>query len=150
MNGRAMDDARRRLRETTREEAMRRLASVPLGRVAFTSRALPAVRPVNHLVDNGHVIIRSDEDSAIVSAASKERGVVVAYEADDIDTATRVGWSVLVIGLARLVEDPQEAARYQAEIHQLVPGDCGHVIRIYPELITGFELTPHDPGAHPA
>jgi hypothetical protein len=30
------------------------LASVPLGRIVFTARALPAIRPVSHLVDGDH------------------------------------------------------------------------------------------------
>lgn len=119
---------------------MRRLGSVPLGRVGFTSRALPALRPVTHLIDGGHVIIRTHEGSAIVSAASAERGVVVAYEADDIDVTSGSGWSVLVVGLARLIDDPQEADRYRRQLQPLVPGDIGSVIRIYPELISGFEL----------
>lgn len=40
-------------------EAMRRLAGVSYGRVVFTLNALPAIRPVYHLVDNGHIIIRT-------------------------------------------------------------------------------------------
>ena len=36
-----------------RAEAMRLLASVDVGRVIFTLNALPAVRPVNHLVNLG-------------------------------------------------------------------------------------------------
>ena len=144
MNGLAMSDGTRRLRETTREQAMRRLASVPVGRIGFTSRALPAIRPVTHLIDNGHVIIRSDDGSAIVNAASSERGAVVAYEADDIDVSSGSGWSVLVVGLARLIEDPEEAARYRQELRSLVPGETGSVIRIYPELISGFDLATHN------
>jgi hypothetical protein len=34
---------------------MRLLETVSLGRVAFTARALPAIRPVSHLVDGDHV-----------------------------------------------------------------------------------------------
>ena len=46
---------------------MRLLGSVSLGRVVFTARALPAIRPVTHLVDGDHVIIRTDRDAAITS-----------------------------------------------------------------------------------
>lgn len=138
-----MGEGTRRVKETTREQAMRRLGSVAVGRVGFTSRALPALRPATHLIDKGHVIIRSHEGSAIVNAASTERGAVVAYEADDIDVASRSGWSVLVVGLARLIDDPQEAARYRQKLQPLVPGETGSVIRIYPELVSGFELEGH-------
>lgn len=51
-----------RLSET---EAMRLLAGAEYGRVVFTLSALPAVRPVNHLVDDGGIIIRTRLTSAI-------------------------------------------------------------------------------------
>jgi nitroimidazol reductase NimA-like FMN-containing flavoprotein (pyridoxamine 5'-phosphate oxidase superfamily) len=139
-----MGEGARRMRETTREQALRQLASVPVGRVGFTSRALPALRPVSHIVEREHVIIRSHESSEIVNAASTERGAVVAYEADNIDVASRTGWSVLVVGLARLIEDPDEVAHYRRELVALVPDDGGSVIRIYPELVSGFELVGSD------
>jgi hypothetical protein len=41
--------------------------SVSLGRIVFTARALPAVRPVCHLVDGDHVVIRTDRNAAIIS-----------------------------------------------------------------------------------
>ena len=142
--GLAMNGGARRLKETTRDQAMRLLGSVQVGRIGFTSRALPAIRPVTHILDKGHLIIRSLGDPAITNAASTERGVVVAYEADDIDVVSGSGWSVLVVGLARLIEDPQEAARYRQELRALEPGGTGPLIRIYPELISGFELVSED------
>lgn len=39
-------------------EAVRLLASVGYGRVVFTLNALLAIRLVNHLVDEGRIIIR--------------------------------------------------------------------------------------------
>ena len=46
---------------------MRLLASVSLGRIVFAARALPAIRPVNHLVDGDYVIICTDHNAAITS-----------------------------------------------------------------------------------
>ena len=135
-----MDDGKRHVKEITREEAMRLLGSVGFGRVVFTSRALPAIRPVTHLVEDGHVIIRTDDGSAIVRAASEERGTVVAYEADELDPVSHTGWSVVITGLARLVDNPQEAASYEKALRRPAHGEMGHVIRIYPELVTGFEF----------
>jgi Pyridoxamine 5'-phosphate oxidase len=68
-------------------EAMRLLASVGYGWVVFTLNALPAIRPVNHLVDEGRVIIRTQLTSAISTAVRSTDVVVVAYEADSIDRA---------------------------------------------------------------
>ncbi len=142
-----MGDGPRQMKELTRQEAMRRLGSVQLGRIVFTHHAMPAIRPVNHLVDDGQVIIRSHEGSAIVTVASAGPGTVVAYEADEIDSATRTGWSVVVTGLARLVDDAQQAARYRETPRPWVAGQMSYVIRIDPQVVTGFELIPDEPPA---
>jgi nitroimidazol reductase NimA-like FMN-containing flavoprotein (pyridoxamine 5'-phosphate oxidase superfamily) len=121
-------------------ECMSRLASVPFGRVVFTQRALPAIRPVNHLVDNGDVIIRTHLGSALGAAAG--RGTLVAYEADVIDPETRTGWSVVVTGMAEAVTEPGDLARYLSLLQPWVEGDRSSVIRIPAELVTGYELVP--------
>lgn len=84
----------------TRAEAMGLLASVSYGRVIFTFDALPAVRPVEHLVDDGRVIIRARMMSAISTAERSTDGIVVAYEADSLDPLRRMGWSVAITGRA--------------------------------------------------
>ena len=61
----------RRLEELSPRESMRLLATVSLGRVAFTARALPAIRPVNHLIDGDYVIVRTDGQASITSALSR-------------------------------------------------------------------------------
>jgi nitroimidazol reductase NimA-like FMN-containing flavoprotein (pyridoxamine 5'-phosphate oxidase superfamily) len=127
------------LRELSREESLRLLASVPLGRVVFTDRALPAIRPVNHLVDGGRVIVRSHTGAAILRAA--ERGVVVAYEADAIDPEFRLGWSVVVTGVARLVKEPARAAEYERRLRPWVDVPMDQVIEISADIVTGFALT---------
>jgi Pyridoxamine 5'-phosphate oxidase len=139
-----MDDGRRHMTEITTQEAMRRLGSVGLGRVVFTSRALPAIQPVTHLIEDGHVIIRTDENMALVNAARAERGTVVAYQADELDPTSHTGWSVVITGLARLVENPEEAAGYEKALRRQVHGKKGCVIRIYPELVAGVEFADGD------
>jgi nitroimidazol reductase NimA-like FMN-containing flavoprotein (pyridoxamine 5'-phosphate oxidase superfamily) len=130
----------RRLTELTRDEALRLLATVSLGRVVFTERALPAVRPVNHVVDESGVIIRSHAGSAVVAIAGRAEGAVVAYEADEIDPRSHVGWSVVVTGVARLVSDQIEVARYEQRLRPWLDGNMEYVIRISLELVTGFRL----------
>jgi nitroimidazol reductase NimA-like FMN-containing flavoprotein (pyridoxamine 5'-phosphate oxidase superfamily) len=115
------------------------LGSVPFGRVVFTHRALPAIRPVNHIVDNGNIIIRSSLGSGITSAAGA--GMVVAYEADAIDPDSRTGWSVVVTGLARLVDDPADLARYERLLEPWVDGRTDCVISIPADLVTGYQMT---------
>lgn len=114
------------------------LASVPFGRVVFTHRALPAIRPVNHVVVDGSVIIRTNLGTAVGAAAG--RGTVVAYEADAIDAESRTGWSVVVTGVAQLVTEPRDLARYATLLHPWVDGVRNCVFRIPADLVTGYEL----------
>lgn len=123
-----------------RAEALRLLASVPFGRIVYSHQALPAIRLVNHLVDNGRVLIRTQHTAAVVPAALDE--VVVAYEADQVDQTQRVGWSVIVTGTARLVTDPDQLARYERELHPWVGDDMDHLIVIDPTIVTGIRLLP--------
>ena len=56
--------------ELTEGECWQLLKSASLGRVVFTHHAMPAIRPVNHLVDGQTIIFRSHLGAAIVSSAS--------------------------------------------------------------------------------
>lgn len=61
-----------------RDEALALLSSVDMGRIVFTRDALPAIRPVNHAVLDGHLVIRTHEGAALARAIGTG-GVVVAY-----------------------------------------------------------------------
>ncbi|MFI6360327.1 pyridoxamine 5'-phosphate oxidase family protein [Streptomyces sp. NPDC050743] len=140
----------RRSVELDSDEALRLLGSVSFGRVVFTRQALPTVRPVNHLLDGGDIVIRTHEGAALTSRTRQAGapGVVVAYEADAIDPHTHLGWSVVVTGYAHLVTDPHELARYQALLHPWVNQTMDYAVRIHPDLITGVRLTAaEEPGA---
>jgi hypothetical protein len=134
----------RRLAELTRGESLSLLAGVAYGRVVFTARALPAIRPVNHVVDDGDVIIRTHLGTALGCAA--EDRMVVAYEADAIDPVARVGWSVVVTGVARLITDQHDLARYERLLQPWVDQPIDHTVRISADLVTGFRLVD---GANP-
>ncbi|UBU18991.1 pyridoxamine 5'-phosphate oxidase family protein [Nonomuraea gerenzanensis] len=131
----------RRMRELPEAEALRLLAGVPFGRIVFTRHALPAIRPVNHVVVDGRIVIRSGPGT-ILSAHVAPAEAVVAYEADELDGHERVGWSVIITGVARPVTDPEEAARLRAMLTPWVAGEMEQVISIQPEIVTGFELVP--------
>lgn len=67
-------------------------------------------------------------------------GVVVAYEADDLDPRRRTGWSVVVTGLATEVSDPEQVARYQRLLHPWVNMAMDTVVAIEPEIVTGIRI----------
>ena len=120
-------------------EAMRLLASVDYGRVVFSFKTLPAIRPVNHLVDEGRLIIRTRLTAAISAAVRSTDGVVVAYEADSMDPLTRTGWSVVVTGRAHTLTDPGQIERYEQLLHPWI-NHADTVIAITPEIITGLRI----------
>ena len=123
-------------------EAMRLLAiaSVDYGRVVFTLNALPAIRPVNHLVDEGRIIIRTRLTTAISTVVTfADSGVVVAYEADDFDSQTQSGWSVVATGWAHRVNDPGQVSRYERLLHPWV-NHADTVLAIEPDFVTGLRI----------
>jgi nitroimidazol reductase NimA-like FMN-containing flavoprotein (pyridoxamine 5'-phosphate oxidase superfamily) len=89
------------------EECIALLASVPIGRIVFTDRALPAVQPVNFHLDGERVVIRTSRNSKLAVAAAN---AVVAFETDEYDARAGTGWSVTAVGRARTVDDPAETA----------------------------------------
>ncbi|MFF4397169.1 pyridoxamine 5'-phosphate oxidase family protein [Streptomyces sp. NPDC001480] len=131
------DDAFRTL---DRQECLRLLAKVPVGRVVYTRQALPAVLPINFSLDaDASVLLFTSAGSDLVRAID---GVVVAFEADEFDAETRSGWSVIVTGRATVVTDAAEHQRLsQTGPHSWMPVRDGVFVRIESELVTGRELT---------
>jgi uncharacterized protein len=103
-----------------RAEALRLLATVPVGRLIFTVNALPAVRLMNFVVADGLIVMRAAASS---TAVRKAGGTIVAFEADELDAATCSGWSVTVTGRSALISDRAQAARYR--MLPLVPWAAG-------------------------
>jgi nitroimidazol reductase NimA-like FMN-containing flavoprotein (pyridoxamine 5'-phosphate oxidase superfamily) len=126
-------------RELEREECMRLLAKVPVGRIVHTRQALPAVLPVNFcLDDDGAVLLRTSAASELVRAID---GAVVAFEADEVDAVAHSGWSVVVTGPAIVVTDPAERERLaRTGPRSWVPAPEEVFVRVEPELVTGREL----------
>ena len=84
------------------------LKSVPVGRIGFVARGEVVILPVNFLVDGQDVVFRTGAGSKL---SCVEVGHYVGFEADSYDAATRTGWSVVVNGLAEIVDSDEEAAR---------------------------------------
>ncbi len=115
------------------------LASVDYGRLVFNLESRPAIRPVNHVVDDGTVIVRTRLTSSISAAVRSVDGVEVAYEVDRIDPWRRTGWSVVVAGRARTLTDPEQISRYEQSLHPWVD-HADTVIAIEPEVVTGLRI----------
>lgn len=84
------------------------LGSVPLGRIGFVAGGEVVILPVNFVVDGQDVVFRTAPGSKL---SAVEVGHYLGFEADSYDAATGTGWSVVVNGLAEIVESDEEAAR---------------------------------------
>ncbi|WPP33456.1 pyridoxamine 5'-phosphate oxidase family protein [Streptomyces sp. CL7] len=126
-------------RAIDRQDCLRLLAKVPVGRVVYTRHALPAVLPINFSLDtDSSVLLSTSPDSDLVRAID---GVVVAFEADEFDAATRSGWSVVVTGRATVVTDPAEHDRLrETGPTSWMPQRETVFVRIASEMVTGREL----------
>ena len=119
-------------------ECLRLLATVPVGRIVYTRQALPAVELVNFALDGGDIVIRTDPGGTLAAALQH---TVVAFEADDFDSARRHGWSVTVVGQSREVTDPADIARLATiGLQPWVVGEKEYFIRITPGIVNGRRL----------
>ncbi len=129
------------LTQLPRDECLTLMASVPVGRVIYTRRALPAVELVNFAFDSGDIVLRTHPSGKLAAAV---RGAVVAFEADCLDLAHQAGWSVTAIGPSRVVTDPEEIGRLKTiGLSSWAPGAQDHFIRISPEILNGRYLHAH-------
>lgn len=83
------------------------LAQRSVGRVAYTERALPWIRPVRYAVVDGQVLLRLRPDGL----AERLDRQVVALAVDDADDDGEERWRVVVTGAARLLRDAPDFQR---------------------------------------
>lgn len=118
------------------EECRKLLARRNLGRVALTVDDQPEVFPVNYVADDSTIVFRTAEGTKLRESAMRK----VAFEIDDWDPATGVGWSVVVKGVAREITgalDHLGVALRALPVIPLAPGKREYWIAIYPTEVTG-------------
>lgn len=131
-------DRRTGLDVLDREASLRLLEQHRVGRLATTSGGSVEVFPVNYALDGDMVVFRSADGTKERLAKRAE----VAFEIDEIDPATRTGWSVVVHG--HVDEVPDHLADDYARALGVDPWADGakpHVLRIRPSTITGRRIS---------
>src|SRR6478609_4172457 len=93
----------------TEDECLKLVEHRPIGRVAVTVGALPAVFPVNFCLIGRDAVFRTASGTKL-QAALKES--VVAFQVDDFDAEGDRGWSVLLVGKATELR-PLELSRLE-------------------------------------
>jgi len=139
----SMEVDRSGLEVLDRDECLRLMASATLGRIGFTSGALPAVLPVNFYLDGERILVRTGRGSQLDAAL---QNAVVAFEVDEFDPIDNSGWSVAVTGVATEVSDPTEldAARHEPATRWTPPGSES-VVAISTEFVSGRRVTTGTP-----
>jgi hypothetical protein len=121
------------LETLTTDQCNAHLAAGGVGRVVFSSPRGPVALPVNFEFTEGEVIFSTDESKA--ATIQKE---LVGFEVDRVDEAMGEGWSVVVTGHARRIEDPEELQRLGSlDLQAWAGGDRHSLIGIKPEELTG-------------
>jgi nitroimidazol reductase NimA-like FMN-containing flavoprotein (pyridoxamine 5'-phosphate oxidase superfamily) len=114
------------------------LESVPVGRIGFVAGGEVVILPVNFLVDGQDVVFTTGAGSKL---SAVEVGHYVGFEADSYDQAARVGWSVVVNGLAEIVDSDSETARLDALGLKPWAGAAERVwVRIRPSSVSGRRI----------
>ncbi|MFB4298556.1 pyridoxamine 5'-phosphate oxidase family protein [Actinomadura sp. NTSP31] len=114
------------------------LRHAEVGRIVFTHNALPAIQPVNYVLDGEDIVFRTSRTSRLATAAT---GSIVAFEIDAFDAGACMGWSVVAVGPARRVSAPGEIASLEEiELRPRGPGQRDLFIRIRPEMLSGRRI----------
>jgi uncharacterized protein len=138
-----MDSGSVVLETLTEQECLRLLLTVPLGRIVFTDRALPAILPAYFVINGRSLVVRTSLNSRLAAA----HGTVVAFEADQCDPLNRTGWYVTVTGHAHVVDDSAEIKELSSNgLPAWIPVSSDCFVRIYGELITGRRVRRTRPG----
>ncbi len=137
--------ADRVIEELDEAESLRLISAGGIGRIAYQSRFGPAVLPVNYQWHDGAIVFRTARHSALDQ--DLETGIVggdykVAFEIDEIDTAGRQGWSVLIQGPAHHVSEDERESAERAGVEPWPAGDRELFIRIVPNRVTGRRIKP--------
>ena len=109
-----------------------------VGRVAVTVAALPAIFPVNYAVVDDDIVFRTGQGTKLRAAVER---AVVAFQIDHFDKSIGSGWSVMAVGLAEEITEPDELARArQIGLRPFAGGDRSHFIKIRPEFLSGRRI----------
>jgi nitroimidazol reductase NimA-like FMN-containing flavoprotein (pyridoxamine 5'-phosphate oxidase superfamily) len=112
------------------------LSAKSVGRVGFNGPDGPQVLPVNYVYHRRSIFFRTAADGMLANAMRNAR---VAFEVDDFDEFQQRGWSVLAVGDAELVDDPDLLVELWGprDPKPWAVGVRNQFVRIVPTRLTG-------------
>ncbi|GAA2038475.1 pyridoxamine 5'-phosphate oxidase family protein [Catenulispora yoronensis] len=129
----------------TEDEALKLVATVPVGRVVYSRFAMPAVHLVNFRLDGQDVVFKTRKGAKFAAAVAD---TVVAFEVDEFDQDTRSGWTVTLTGRSKLVTSKAEQERLaRLGVDPWIP-DREYFIKVRTQVIAGRRIRPHELVGH--
>jgi nitroimidazol reductase NimA-like FMN-containing flavoprotein (pyridoxamine 5'-phosphate oxidase superfamily) len=123
----------------TDEQCTTRLSQQRIGRVSVTKDALPVIVPVNFVTDGASVVFRTHQQGMLARACDSN---VIAFEVDDFSVDADAGWSVLVVGVARLLTASEHLRALTLGLATAAGDDCDQFVQLRIERISGREIAP--------
>ena len=100
----------------------------------FATARGPVALPVNFEFTEDQIVFSTDDLKASVLGSDQ----MVGFEIDRVDEALSEGWSVLVTGTCRRIEDPEELQRLASlDLEAWAGGDRHTLMAIRPAETTG-------------
>ena len=131
-----LDRSDRGLEVLSEQQCLELLGSKDLGRIAFSVGDQTEIFPVNYASDGSIIVFRTAPGTKLDKAMAGR----LAFEVDDWDPEGKVGWSVVLKGVAQEVTsgiDPFASTLRTRHVSPLAPGEREHWIAIYPSEISG-------------
>jgi len=134
----AMQSSQATVETLDRAECLALLGTQRLGRIAVLvdPAAGPHVVPVNYALFRGSIVLRSIPGTKLDRLATSP----VTFEVDSFDPYVRMGWSVIVEGLACKVTG-SELDVEELNLTPLLNRPDSHWVRLTPRSITGRRVT---------
>ena len=129
------------LEELTEQQSLTQLGAGGVGRVVFVAPRGPVAQPVNYRYVAGEIVLRTDISLSMKLVAQE----TVGFEVDRLDEAMSEGWSVVISGPARRVEDPTEVIELSSlDLQPWAGGNRDTLVAITLREVTGRRIVHHD------
>ena len=110
-----------------------------VGRVAMATPVGPRIVPVNYSVHGDAIVFRTAPYSELSTYGWDTE---LAFEVDHLDYEAHQGWSVVAIGRAQVVDDPDEVQRIRQEWEPRpwAPGTRNLYVKLAWRQLSGIRL----------
>lgn len=120
------------------EDCWELLRTHEVGRIAWANSEGITVLPVNYIVVENGIIVRTTPTGLLGELA---HDVTVAFQVDEVDAETLIAWSVLARGRAKELTEAERADQAESIPEPWVGGERQLLLRIGVEQISGRALS---------